>query len=390
MLGIELGAVYNGTTTFNFVDSGGTATTVTNGNNSNAGQSIYTKSATGPVTAAKVAVTGLVGSDTLSGVTLNSANVPSNGSNYVTSLTGADASATTALNGNYAVNPTTSANQKLADTSTTFTGSATGGTYTPGNAALATASNAARLSPAPLGIAVSGTYTGSTTLTTAGAGTHIDIYASQDADLLGAIVAGGRGAVKGVLQPGEVQVAHRLRQEPGALPHAGDAESRAPAVGRPDVEADAVVLDERVEHAGRVRPAADARHHHLGQLAEQREALFPRFGPDHALEVANHLRERVRPDHAADDVVRVLHAAHPLAHRLVGRVLQGAAAALDREHFGPHRAHAEHVQLLAPHVLFTPNRDVEHVARLQQVLVCWIDGGSRRRRLLRDRRKRGI
>ena len=38
----------------------------------------------------------------------------------------------------------------------------------------------------------------------------------------------------------------------------------------------------------------------------------------HGLEIADHHRKRVRPGDAADDVMRVLDAAHPVAHRFVG------------------------------------------------------------------------
>ena len=68
------------------------------------------------------------------------------------------------------------------------------------------------------------------------------------------------------------------------------------------------VVDERVEHAGRVAAAADAGDDHVGQLADLVEALLLRLAADDALEVADHHRERVRPDDAADDVVRVLDA----------------------------------------------------------------------------------
>ena len=84
----------------------------------------------------------------------------------------------------------------------------------------------------------------------------------------------------------------------------------SPAVGaaaaRLDADQfDAGVVDERVEHAGRVAAAADAGDDHVGQPADLLEALRPRLAADDRLEVADHHRERVRPDDAADDVVRV-------------------------------------------------------------------------------------
>ena len=43
---------------------------------------------------------------------------------------------------------------------------------------------------------------------------------------------------------------------------------------------------------------------------------------DHALEIAHHHRVRMRAGDGADDVERVLDVGHPVAHRLVERVLQ--------------------------------------------------------------------
>ena len=45
--------------------------------------------------------------------------------------------------------------------------------------------------------------------------------------------------------------------------------------------------------------------------------------------------------------MRVLHVRHPVAHRLVDRVLEGAAARADGAHGGAEQPHAEHVQRLA-------------------------------------------
>ena len=59
----------------------------------------------------------------------------------------------------------------------------------------------------------------------------------------------------------------------------------------------------------------------------------------------------MRPDHAADDVMRRRHRRHPIAHRLVNRVAQSAAAGADAYHLCPQRLHFEDVELLTPHVL---------------------------------------
>ena len=99
-------------------------------------------------------------------------------------------------------------------------------------------------------------------------------------------------------------------------------------------------LDERREHAGRVRAAADAGHDRVGQAADLLEALALRLLADDRLEVADDHRERVRADDAADDVMRVLDGRHPVAHRLVDRVAQRAAAARHRDDLAAQRPHA--------------------------------------------------
>ena len=61
----------------------------------------------------------------------------------------------------------------------------------------------------------------------------------------------------------------------------------------------------------------------------------------------------MRADDRAEDVVRVLDAGHPVAHRFVDRVPKRARAAGDRPHFGAEQPHAGDVGRLAADVLFT-------------------------------------
>ena len=61
----------------------------------------------------------------------------------------------------------------------------------------------------------------------------------------------------------------------------------------------------------------------------------------------------MRSDDRAENVVRVIHAGHPVAHGLVDRIAKRARATGDRSHFGAQQPHAEHVGCLAPNVLFT-------------------------------------
>ena len=120
-------------------------------------------------------------------------------------------------------------------------------------------------------------------------------------------------------------IAHRAVQDArGPVGERGRmvARLRAAATGLDADQAHRRILDERMEDARRVRTAAHARDDRIGQPPELLEALRAAFAADHALEVAHHHREGVRADDRADDVVRLSDRTHPVAHRLVGRVLQ--------------------------------------------------------------------
>src|SRR5262249_35242665 len=112
------------------------------------------------------------------------------------------------------------------------------------------------------------------------------------------------------------------------------------------------IADEWMEHAGRVAAAADAGDHHIRQPAKLFETLLLRLPADHRLKIADHQRKRVRADDAADDVVRIGHARHPVAQRLVDRIAERSAAAPDRHHLRAERLHLEDVEPLPAHVLF--------------------------------------
>ena len=129
----------------------------------------------------------------------------------------------------------------------------------------------------------------------------------------------------------------------------------SPALSGPAAGLDAdhahVVLEERVEEPDRVRAAADAGDEEVRQRARRREHLLARLLADHRLEVADHRRERVRAEGGAEQVVRRAHVRHPVAHRLVDRVLERARAGGDAPHLGAEEAHARDVRGLALHVL---------------------------------------
>ena len=89
------------------------------------------------------------------------------------------------------------------------------------------------------------------------------------------------------------------------------------------------IVDERVEDADRVGPAAHARRHRVGQPARLLDDLHPRFQPDHPLKVAHHRRERMRACRSAEAVIGVVRVGNPVTERLVDRVLQGLGPGLD-------------------------------------------------------------
>ena len=127
---------------------------------------------------------------------------------------------------------------------------------------------------------------------------------------------------------------------------------RAAAAGFDADERDLFVLDERIEHAGRVAAAADAGDDRIRQAAELLARLLDGFAADDRLEIADDPRERMRADDGAEDVVRRLDARHPVAHRFVDGVAERARAAGDGAHFGAEQLHAEDVRRLAANVFF--------------------------------------
>ena len=101
-----------------------------------------------------------------------------------------------------------------------------------------------------------------------------------------------------------------------------------------------------MEQAHRVRPAADAGDQRVGQPALGLPHLLADLLADDRLEVADHRRIGVRAGHRADAVEGVAHVRHPVAQRVVHRVLERAAARRHRHHRRAEQPHAEDVGLL--------------------------------------------
>src|SRR6202035_2625436 len=97
----------------------------------------------------------------------------------------------------------------------------------------------------------------------------------------------------------------------------------------------------------RVRAAVDAGDQRVGQPALLLEDLATRLASDHGLEVAHDQRVRMRAGGGPDQVVRVSDGGDPVAQRLVERILEAAAAGLDRGYFRAQQFHAKDVERLA-------------------------------------------
>ncbi len=106
------------------------------------------------------------------------------------------------------------------------------------------------------------------------------------------------------------------------------------------------VVEESMEQADRVGTAADAGGDRIGQAAVVLQHLRAGLAPDDGVEVAHHAWIRVRAGDGADDVEGVAHVGHPVAHRLVERVLERGRAAAHRHHRGAQQLHPVDVDLL--------------------------------------------
>ena len=116
----------------------------------------------------------------------------------------------------------------------------------------------------------------------------------------------------GVVEPGgdrvrveDLAVVVGEQRRARAVQHAGAARRRATRRRRPRRRSAGRASSgtKSVEHADRVRAAADAGDHRVGQPSLGGEDLLARLAPDHALQLAHELRIRRRADAGADQVV---------------------------------------------------------------------------------------
>ena len=111
------------------------------------------------------------------------------------------------------------------------------------------------------------------------------------------------------------------------------------------------IVDEATEQAHGIRPTTDAGNDRIRQTTLGFENLDASLTADDLVKGSHDLREWSRASHGAEHVVGLLDGRDPVAHRLVDRVLEGAAARGDRDDLGAKELHSSDVQRLAAGVL---------------------------------------
>ncbi len=83
-----------------------------------------------------------------------------------------------------------------------------------------------------------------------------------------------------------------------------------------------------------------------GRRPSRCDHLLSRLDADDGLEIAHHLRVGMRSRDGADAVERIFHVRHPVAQRLVERILESARTRMHRDHLRAQKLHPEYVGLL--------------------------------------------
>src|SRR5690606_36384080 len=120
----------------------------------------------------------------------------------------------------------------------------------------------------------------------------------------------------------------------------------AAAAGLDTDEPHVTIVDEGIEDPHGVAAAPDARHDGVRQASGCGEDLRTRLLSDHRLKFADHERIWMRTEYGSEEVITVGDIGDPVAHRLVDRVLERAAARVDGSHLRAEQAHPEDVERL--------------------------------------------
>ena len=122
----------------------------------------------------------------------------------------------------------------------------------------------------------------------------------------------------------------------------------------------------RVKHADGVGATADACDHNIGQFADCGQHLLAGFNANDALKIAYHQRIWVRPQRRTEQIIRI-RIRHPIAHRLVDGILQGARTRGNAAHIRAQQPHPKHVRALAGDVV---GAHIHHAFHAQQRADC--------------------
>ncbi len=128
------------------------------------------------------------------------------------------------------------------------------------------------------------------------------------------------------------------------------AEARARAARFEPEHLHFAILDERMEQPDRVRSAADARDHPVGQLADRRNDLLARLASDHGLKLTHEVGIGMRANRGTQTVVRAVRIGNPVAQRFIDRRPQRLIAARDGDDRRAKQLHATDVRRLPLHV----------------------------------------
>ena len=119
------------------------------------------------------------------------------------------------------------------------------------------------------------------------------------------------------------------------------------------------IIQKPGKDAHRIAAPADASNDVAGQASVAFQDLRAGFDADHLLKFADHVRIRMRADHASDAVKRVVDAGRPLAKGLVRGVLERLRSARDRPDARAEQLHDVNVERLTLDVV----RPHEHLDR---------------------------